>query len=307
MTSKARNWLLAIFIVLFPFTLFCLFLFTGLVEGPLPPLAPVPNPNGYGDLVKAGQTLISINQAEPDGGYGTTNRTKLQILVSTNAEALSLARAGLSNKCGVTVQFSPAYVDTQNDELAGLKKLGLTFAAEGKLKEMDNRPNDAAKSYLDTIHLGIECGRGGVLIDELVGIAIEAIGTRHLQALLPHLDANTCRETSSALEALDAQRQTWDEVMLQERAWSQRTFRGWRYTLMRLETGKSLDAAFAKSRNHVYAQEQKTRQLIIALAARAYELEKGKPPAGTADLVPEYLKAVPQDPVTGTNMIYSPR
>jgi hypothetical protein len=68
-----------------------------------------------------------------------------------------------------------------------------------------------------------------------------------------------------------------------------------------------LDAAFAKSRNHVYAQEQKTRQLIIALAARAYELEKGKPPAGTADLVPEYLKAVPQDPVTGTNMIYSPR
>ena len=45
---------------------------------------------------------------------------------------------------------------------------------------------------------------------------------------------------------------------------------------------------------------------MIALASRAYELDKGHPPATAADLVPEYLKAVPQDPVTGTNLIYSP-
>ena len=42
---------------------------------------------------------------------------------------------------------------------------------------------------------------------------------------------------------------------------------------------------------------------MVDLAARAYELDKGHPPASAADLVPEYLKAVPQDPVTGTNMI----
>jgi hypothetical protein len=46
---------------------------------------------------------------------------------------------------------------------------------------------------------------------------------------------------------------------------------------------------------------------LINLAARAYELDKGKPPESLADLVPDYLKAVPQDPFTGTNMIYSPR
>ena len=51
---------------------------------------------------------------------------------------------------------------------------------------------------------------------------------------------------------------------------------------------------------------QKTHQLIVDLAARAYELDKGHRPVSVAELVPEYLKAVPQDPVTGTNLIYSP-
>jgi hypothetical protein len=35
-------------------------------------------------------------------------------------------------------------------------------------------------------------------------------------------------------------------------------------------------------------------------------LDKGHRPANLADLVPDYLKAVPQDPFTGTNMVYLP-
>ena len=46
------------------------------------------------------------------------------------------------------------------------------------------------------------------------------------------------------------------------------------------------------------------RVLLIRLASRAYELEKGERPKGLADLVPTYLKAIPQNPVTGTNMAY---
>jgi competence protein ComGC len=46
--------------------------------------------------------------------------------------------------------------------------------------------------------------------------------------------------------------------------------------------------------------------LIINLAARAYELDKGHRPASLNDLVPDYLKTIPQDPSTGKNMDYSP-
>jgi competence protein ComGC len=53
-------------------------------------------------------------------------------------------------------------------------------------------------------------------------------------------------------------------------------------------------------------RQQKTRQLMMDLAARAYELDRGKKPTSTTDLVPAYLKAIPQDPFTGTNLVYSP-
>lgn len=43
-------------------------------------------------------------------------------------------------------------------------------------------------------------------------------------------------------------------------------------------------------------------ELMLLFAARAYELDHGKPPARAADLVPEYLKAVPKDPETGVEM-----
>ena len=91
---------------------------------------------------------------------------------------------------------------------------------------MENRPGDAAKSYLDTIRLGNKSARGGVLIDHLVGIAIEAMGTAGLQKLVDQLDAKTCRETAATLETLDAQEPTWKEVMQQEDAWSRRTYPG---------------------------------------------------------------------------------
>ena len=45
---------------------------------------------------------------------------------------------------------------------------------------------------------------------------------------------------------------------------------------------------------------------MVSFAARAYELEKGKAPASVADLAPAYLKAIPQDPVTKTNLTYIP-
>ena len=295
MTKKTRNWLIALSILAFPFVLF--FGFLVFMEEPLPPLAPLPNPNGYDDLVKAGEMLPDVA-----GDYDKMNQEQLQKAVSANAAAVSLARSGLSNQCRVPIQYSESYISKHLDDLACLKRLARTFVAEGILAEMNGRTNDAVQSFLDTVHLGNETLRGGVLIDGLVGIAIDAIGASHIQTLLPNLDTRTCRETASALESLDAQNQTWNEVAQQENNWSHATFRGWRYDLMRLEVGRSAKAAIGSSKRKFDAQELKTRQLMIALAARAYELDKGHPPTTVADLVPEYLKAVPKNPSTGKDL-----
>ena len=127
-----------------------------------------------------------------------------------------------------------------------------------------------------------------------------------LTNLVDRLDAKSCRESAATLENLDSQKQTLDELMQQENDWSHRTFTGIRYEIVRLMTRKSMVPAQAAAARKFMQQQTRTRQLIIDLAARAYELDKGKPPASLADLVPNYLKAVPQDPVNGTNLVYSP-
>ena len=192
-------------------------------------------------------------------------------------------------------------------DLVGVRKLAQAFVTEGKLAGNENRYSDAAKSYLDAIHLGTEAGRGGLVIDEMVGLAVESVGLEQLQTIANDLDAKSCRETATTLETLDDRRQTWNEVMQQERNWSRRAFPGLGNELGKLVLRNSTNKAFQKAEEKFNQQQMKTRQLTVDLAARAYELDKGHPPASVSDLVPDYLKTVTQDPTTGTNLVYTPQ
>jgi hypothetical protein len=239
-------------------------------------------------------------------GYDQTNELQLAELVATNAEALRLLQAGLSNQCRVPVQFSEANMANHLNDFAGCKRLAQVLAAEGKLAEMEGRPRDSARCYLDAIHLGTESARGGPIIDQLVGTAIEAIGVAGLQKLVDQLDAKSCRDTAAALETYDAQGQTWQQVMQQERDWSRRTHPGIGNEFLRVMTHRRMNKLLQKGEDRFNKQQMKLRQLTVALAARAYESEKGHPPANISVLVPDYLKTIPQDPFTGTNMVLQP-
>lgn len=299
MTVKTRNRLIALSIVTAPFVfLLCLLLFWD--AEPLPPVPPLPNPNGYDDLVKAGQ-MISGNV----GNYDEMGQSEFRATAQSNSNAIQLASTGLQEKCRVTLDYSAAS-SARLDQLTALKRLAQAFAAQGRLAEMEKRPADAVQSDLDMIRLANDSASGGVIIDQLVGIAIEAIGVANLQKLVDQLDTKTCRDTAATLETLDSQRQTWPEVMQQERDWSRRTFPGIRNELGRLMSRNTLNKVYQNAEQRFEEQRSKTRQLIIEFAARAYELDKGHRPGNINDLVPDYLKAIPQDPLTGTNIVYSP-
>jgi hypothetical protein len=271
--------------------------FTLSQPAPAPP--PLPQPNGYDDFVKAGGMVT-----DDTSGYGTMSEEELRAFVRKNAEALKLARAGLGRECRVPLDFS-ATNETYVRNLAIIKRLAFTLTAEGRLAEMENRPADAAEAYLAVIRLGCAMSQGGVIIDSLVSIAIDTIGTARLEKLAPTLDVKQCREAASALESCEAQREPMEAILARERAWARRTW-GFKGQIARLVMFKSLKQSeqgwVAKGK----AQQTRTRSLLVQLAARAYELEKGKRPKSLADLVPVYLKTIPQDPGTGTNMAYHP-
>jgi hypothetical protein len=284
-------------------TLFALVIVAGMLalwSGPPPAPSPLPNPNGYLALVQAS---YSAQKDTPD--FASLSEDGLRELVSGNSNAVQIARSGLHDKVQVPVEYSQVYMENHLHDLSNLKLLAFAFLSEGRLAEKEQRPCDAARSYLDIIQLGIECPRGGTLIDALMGFAIESMGTTPLQMLVAKLDAKCCRDIAHELETLDAQRQTRDEIVQNERYWSHRTFPGLSYRLVELFTRGS-KAALANGKRHLKAKILENHKLRLSLAAHAYQLDNGHAPGSVSDLVPTYLKAIPTDPATGKNLTLSP-
>jgi hypothetical protein len=262
-----------------------------------PPPQPLPNPNGYDDFVKAGQLVK--NNAISD--YGTLNRQDLASLVATNAEALKLVRLGLTRKCREPVEYSTNYNTKLMSDLASFKRLAYLCAAGGRLEELNGHPDDAADTYLDGIRFSQELSRGGFITSILVCIADERIETTPLQWLPNSLNAAKCREVAAALESIDAGEEPLSNAIEQERVWHRKMYgiQGQIEKLVNFRAHqKSMDRVVAR----VQANQLRRRTMMLEFAARAYELEKGKPPQSPADLVPDYLKAVPKDPVTGKDL-----
>jgi hypothetical protein len=266
---------------------------------PAPAPPPLPMPNGYDDFVKAGGMVT-----DTASDYGTMSEEELRAFVKKNAEALKLVRTGLGRECRVPLDYSATNTAFLGN-LAAIKRLAQAMTAEGRLAEMENRPADAAAAYLAVMRLGVASSHGGLIINSLVSIAIDTIGAVRMEKLVTNLDAKQCREAAAALESCEAQREPTDIIMRQERAWARRVY-GLKGQLARLLMFKSLKQSEGKWVAKAKAQQTRTRLLLIQLAVRAYELEKGQRPKSLADLVPVYLKTIPQDPLTGTNMAFYP-
>ena len=149
MTVRTRNRLITFSILAGPFIfLLCLLLFWD--AEPLPPVPPLPNPNGYDDLVKAGQMVAGKSE-----DYEKMNRAQLGELIAANTEPLGLLQAALTNQCRVPLKYSQADMYSRLNELADFKRLAQTSGgSKARLAEMNNRPDAAAMSYLEIVRLG---------------------------------------------------------------------------------------------------------------------------------------------------------
>jgi hypothetical protein len=266
---------------------------------PLEP--PEPNPNGYDDLVAAGNMMRGL-----DLDIGNATEIELRQFVATNAAAMERARLGLTRQCrvpAVALSGSSNILGHIND-LASLKRLANTFRAEGRLAELEGRPMEAAASALAIIKVGIGASHGGCLIDSLVADACEASGCRRLDTIMPKLSAAQSRQVGRQLEASLAQVEPKSEILRHEARFGRRAIGGsLQYFLHTL--GRGIIPAWRNTDKSVLAKYDNQIHWMLAeeiqLAAQAYELEQGRKAQVWGDLVPAYLKAIPQDPLTGSN------
>jgi len=293
-----RNVLLG-FAVLFLTTLLVVLAIT-LNRPPAHP--PLPNPNGYSDLIKASETV-----AGDVGNFQTFDRDGLHALVSTNAEPLRVIRLGLTRQCLMPMDSALTNVAGMMSQLADMKRLVQLLAAEGRLLEMDNRAADAANSYTEAIRFGNEMSRGGFLITRLVGIACESIGCHALAMVTPKLNSQEARVVLAELEKVDADHVTWAEVLRNERCFARYQLRNTLnpipWVVAWWQSRQAMEKAEAKHRI-IIAHE---RLLAAELALRCYQSEKAAVPAHLNELVTNYLAKVPQDPFTIQPLIYRSR
>jgi len=260
-----------------------------------PASATMPNPNGYDDLVKAAGMI------KPSGPAVKLPTTEdLAKTVAANAEALQLARKGLARQCRVPLDTTVSTDWNHTEALSGFQALEVEFAMEGKLCQTENRFADAAQSYLAITRLGQEITRGGVVIDALVGSAVERSGLRGLEQVASSVNVEQCREVITALADADFKRESVENITHQEKLWARHKF-GWRYYMHPIVIAQARHRAAG-----ITEASDRTRKLMITLAARAFEVDHGAKPKSIKDLVPSYLKTVPKDAYTSKDMTYPP-
>jgi hypothetical protein len=285
MTKRAR-WILASIIVMLLTAIVVLFW-----PAPQPATGPVPKPNGYDDFIRAG-TLVKNLPVD----YQKLSESELRPWVTTNQEALSATRAGLGKECRVPLEYSVEYFRRHFPELSGIKRLALSFIAEGRLAELERRTNDAALAYVDCIRLGHESSRGGLLVEHLVETALESMGGSKLDKIVPCLNAQECRGIIGRLEAIVANREPFADKVAVEHAWAYRAG-GLRGRIQLMLTYRSFNPVEKEYRNMYVGKSMlevaRQSKLLLDLATRAYTLDHGHPPANQNELVPAYLKAPP--------------
>lgn len=284
--------ILLILIALIGLSVFVLILFSG-GSATFPPL---PSPNGYDDLVKAGEMV-----SERLDDYSKASAEELRAYVTRNAEALARLRIGLSRDCRV-----PLDLDMTNTyvELPAMRRVVWLLVAEGRLAELEGRPADAVQSYLDAIHVGNNSSRGGFLIHRLVGVACEVNGFVPLAKLAPGFSTETQRAIIAALERVDANSVTWDEVWEAEKACIRHQLRKEKNPITWVKG--FLEAWWARKgtldqHNKIAAH---IRLLATQLALQCYRSREGRIPLRLEELVPQYLQRDPNDPFNGRALIY---
>jgi serine/threonine-protein kinase len=122
------------------------------------------------------------------------------------AVTVHLRRAVSKKRCMFDLNWSegPAML---MPHLAKARALARRAAAYGKLLELEGRPREAARVYLDTVRMGLHLEQDRTLISVLVGIAVVEIAGPQLEGILAREpDAGTSRLVFEELRGLPRDR-----------------------------------------------------------------------------------------------------
>jgi len=262
------------------------------------PITEPPEPNAYDDLLRIAAALQNVDtpvaslatEAEQQASAGQRRRVLFDEL-----------HAALRRSCAVPfrrpIEDSGSYLP----QLQSLRQLSRDLLADGDRHRLAGNTIEAQRSYLDLVELGLAISRDGLLVDRLVGIAFEGMGIEGLRQLRDALSNDQRRTLIAALQVHEAGWEPSDDVNARELFWLDRMI-GWP---VRISFANPIDNIPTQAAEQADSRRSAMLKLLICeLALAQYAADHGAPPAQLAELAPNYLPKVPDDPFSELPMVY---
>jgi hypothetical protein len=266
---------------------------------PIPEVS-LPVPNGYDTFLEAGRLLDSSILDDPENA--STNALRAEVL--KYQRVYDLIRSGLASDCVKPLRYDIEDSSTATSELPLMRSLGRALCGAGHLAKADKNHREALRNYLDAVRLGSAVRNGGLMIDALIGNAIESTGLLHVSNVQPELDAE-CREALRELLAVDQVAEPIHEIIGRDRIWVEHAC-GWQGRLEIAMSDLWPDDENQKQSFALSMQRLQTvrRLLMVELALRAFQLKNDRFPDALTELVPGYLPSVPCDSFSNSPLVY---
>ena len=139
-------------------------------------------------------------------------------LMEQNRLTLDLARHLLGPHCCVPLRYDRSFFPGHADDFSHLRNLARAFKVEALLAASQENFATAASVGLDILELANAVRRGGLIVDLLVGNAISGIGVESLRKIRPHLNDMTRRQLIDALQRLESQRDSFEDIYARDQA-----------------------------------------------------------------------------------------
>lgn len=264
---------------------------------------PLPQPNGYDDLLRAAEML-----APRTGFYDEMGPEELVAIVEHNRPALALVRGALDKGCAVPVDWSrdPAVSATDPtllDQASAMRQLARAFVADMRVNLANGQADETVVSGLAAFRLGKKCYRDGLMIDYLVGLAVQGVAINEFRQLVAQ-DQTARAEILRRLVPLLETGESAEEVIQRELGYIKSASRGYIGWIVRLNFNQMMEASVEAARQAALRTTARQRLFVIHLALHAYRDEHGAWPDTLAELAPEILASIPVDPYSKTQFVY---
>lgn len=261
----------------------------------------LPSPNGISELMRAAQML-----SPRTGFFAEMDEAELAQVVEQNLPALEVARSAFEKEIAVPVDWEANAMSGANATRPfsqSMRKLGRAFAAEARQHLIDDNPITAAESALDGFRLGTKSGQGGLIVDYLVGLAIQMQAIESLKSAVdgnPELNEKVVRsllELAKTAEAVES-------VIARETAYIENSLTGFQGWLYRRNLTELLEPSLVAARQASLRETARRRVFATHLAIQLYRQQNSTLPETLAELSPAVLEFVPRDPYTSGEFVY---